>query len=122
MGGECAKQENAEAFTTAYNSGRSATRADIIGECIIGAGSVRAANVGTPSRCTLGRDTNYKEDCAMADSQVVKCNICGKPYRFFAFYAGDQSACPACRAEADRNSGVVITGTGGTTSSDKESR
>jgi len=32
--------------------------------------------------------------------QTVKCHICGKPYVFMAFYAGDQSACPSCRAAA----------------------
>lgn len=32
--------------------------------------------------------------------RVVKCGICGKPYQFFSHYAGDQSACPKCRAEA----------------------
>jgi hypothetical protein len=46
VGGECAKQDNAEAFKTAYNSGRSATRADIIGWGVVGAGIVRAAAVG----------------------------------------------------------------------------
>lgn len=32
--------------------------------------------------------------------QTVKCNICGKPYVFMSHYAGDQSACPKCKAEA----------------------
>lgn len=31
---------------------------------------------------------------------TIKCPICEKPYVFYAFYAGDQSACPACRSEA----------------------
>jgi len=29
-----------------------------------------------------------------------KCPICGKPYKVYMFYSGDQSACPACRQEA----------------------
>ena len=36
-------------------------------------------------------------------SQTVKCPICGKPYVFYAYYAGDQSACPNCRNEARKN-------------------
>ena len=31
-----------------------------------------------------------------------KCPICGRPYKVFSMYAGDQSACPSCRAEAER--------------------
>ncbi len=34
--------------------------------------------------------------------ETVKCRICGKPYKFFVFYAGDQSACPDCRSAAKR--------------------
>lgn len=34
--------------------------------------------------------------------KTVKCSICGKPYKFMAFYAGDQSACPACVREAEK--------------------
>ncbi len=33
---------------------------------------------------------------------TVKCPICGKPYKVYDMYAGDQSACPKCRAEAGR--------------------
>lgn len=32
--------------------------------------------------------------------QTVKCKICGKPYVFYGHLAGDQSACPKCRAQA----------------------
>lgn len=32
--------------------------------------------------------------------QTLKCPCCGEPYVFYAFFAGDQSACPACRAKA----------------------
>ncbi len=35
--------------------------------------------------------------------QTVKCPICGEPYVFYAFYAGDQSACPSCRQRARDN-------------------
>lgn len=34
--------------------------------------------------------------------QTVKCPICGEPYVFYSHYAGDQSACPGCRAKARR--------------------
>ena len=36
----------------------------------------------------------------MSEEQTIKCPICGKPYVFMPFYAGDQSACPECRAKA----------------------
>lgn len=36
--------------------------------------------------------------------QMVKCDICGKPYVSYSHYAGDQSACPECRAEARMSS------------------
>jgi NMD protein affecting ribosome stability and mRNA decay len=32
---------------------------------------------------------------------TIKCPICGRPYKWYAHYAGDQSACPACRREAE---------------------
>jgi hypothetical protein len=38
----------------------------------------------------------------MRSGQVVKCPICGRPYRIYSHYAGDQSACSGCRAMADR--------------------
>jgi endogenous inhibitor of DNA gyrase (YacG/DUF329 family) len=34
--------------------------------------------------------------------QTIKCPICGKPYKIFSHYAGDQSACPSCVKEAER--------------------
>lgn len=34
--------------------------------------------------------------------QTVKCPICGKPYKFYAHSAADQSACPTCVREAER--------------------
>lgn len=33
---------------------------------------------------------------------IIKCPICGSPYVFYPFYAGDQSACPECRNKAKR--------------------
>ena len=39
----------------------------------------------------------------MADEKTVKCPICGKPYVFMPYYAGDQSACPKCREEAKKH-------------------
>lgn len=30
---------------------------------------------------------------------------CGKPYKFYNMYVGDQSVCPKCRAEAEKNMG-----------------
>ena len=35
--------------------------------------------------------------------QTVKCPICGSPYKVYMYYAGDQSACPRCRVEAQNN-------------------
>ena len=32
--------------------------------------------------------------------QTVKCPICKEPYTVYSHYAGDQSACPECRAKA----------------------
>ena len=37
-------------------------------------------------------------------SWTLKCPICGEPYTTYDMYAGDQSACPACRAKASRGS------------------
>lgn len=34
--------------------------------------------------------------------KTVKCPICKDPYKITPFYSGDQSACPECRAKADR--------------------
>jgi uncharacterized paraquat-inducible protein A len=30
------------------------------------------------------------------NEQTIKCPICGQPYTFYPFKAGDQSACPDC--------------------------
>lgn len=32
--------------------------------------------------------------------KTIKCHICGKPYKFYAFTAADQSACPECVRQA----------------------
>lgn len=42
-------------------------------------------------------------------NQTVRCRLCGKPYTFYAFYAGDQSACPSCRAAAQVEIETVAT-------------
>ena len=39
----------------------------------------------------------------MSGEKTVKCPICGEPYVFMPFYAGDQSACPKCRAKARKS-------------------
>ena len=39
----------------------------------------------------------------MSLDKTVKCPICGRPYKFYAFTAADQSACPKCVAEAEDN-------------------
>ena len=39
----------------------------------------------------------------MSMEQVVKCKICGKPYIFMPFYAGQQDACPSCVKQAQEN-------------------
>jgi len=33
--------------------------------------------------------------------QTVRCKICGRPYKFYAHSAADQSACPKCVYEAE---------------------
>jgi hypothetical protein len=35
--------------------------------------------------------------------QTISCKICGRPYVFMPYYAGDQSACPKCRTKARKN-------------------
>ena len=35
--------------------------------------------------------------------QTLRCPICGEPYTVYSHYAGDQSACPTCRAKARRS-------------------
>lgn len=37
------------------------------------------------------------------NEQTLKCPICGKPYKVYAFYAGDQSACQECVRKAETN-------------------
>lgn len=32
--------------------------------------------------------------------KTIACPICGEPYVFYPFFAGDQSACPDCRGKA----------------------
>jgi len=36
--------------------------------------------------------------------QTIRCKICGKPYKVYSHYAGDQSACPECVRQAEVNS------------------
>ncbi len=35
--------------------------------------------------------------------KTIKCSVCGDPYVFYAYYVGDQSACPKCREKARDN-------------------
>ena len=30
------------------------------------------------------------------NEQTIRCPICGQPYTFYPFKAGDQTACPKC--------------------------
>lgn len=39
----------------------------------------------------------------MSLERVIKCPICGQPYKFFPYFAGDQSACPKCVKKAEKN-------------------
>lgn len=39
--------------------------------------------------------------------QTVKCPLCSNPYKTYAFYAGDQSACSKCVKKAE-NAAVSI--------------
>lgn len=34
------------------------------------------------------------------NEQTAKCPICGKPYKIYVYYDGDQSACQKCQAIA----------------------
>jgi endogenous inhibitor of DNA gyrase (YacG/DUF329 family) len=36
----------------------------------------------------------------MDEGTTIRCPICGEPYVFYSYYAGDQSACPECRRKA----------------------
>lgn len=46
--------------------------------------------------------TDLEESVIMTET-TVKCPICGKPYKVYNAYYGDQSACPKCREEARKN-------------------
>jgi len=37
---------------------------------------------------------------------VAECRFCGKLYEIYDMMTGDQGCCPACRAEAKKNSGT----------------
>lgn len=39
----------------------------------------------------------------MLTEKTVKCSICGRPYKVYSYYTGDQSACPKCIEEAENN-------------------
>ncbi|MHA1685255.1 MAG: hypothetical protein ACTSYD_02480 [Candidatus Heimdallarchaeaceae archaeon] len=39
------------------------------------------------------------------NEKTVKCPICGRPYKVYPFYSGDQSACPSCQREAMQQTG-----------------
>lgn len=40
------------------------------------------------------------------EMQIIPCKVCGKPYRVYAFYAGDQTACSDCQNMAQFNEQV----------------
>ena len=37
----------------------------------------------------------------MNHEQITKCPVCGRAYKVFTMYSGNQSTCPACREAAD---------------------
>lgn len=37
----------------------------------------------------------------MQTEQTVKCPICNQPYKVYAHYSGDQSACQDCQTKAN---------------------
>ena len=41
----------------------------------------------------------------MAEVTTIKCPICGEPYKVYAFFAGDQSACSHCQQKAMKKGG-----------------
>lgn len=38
--------------------------------------------------------------------QTMKCPVCGRPYKVYSHYAGDQTACPECRREAEEDANL----------------
>ena len=38
----------------------------------------------------------------MSNEITKACPICKEPYKVYAFYAGDQSACPDCVKKAEK--------------------
>lgn len=63
--------------------------------------TVAPGRYGAPYRRESGR---HMEDTV--PETTIKCPICGRPYVVYSHYAGDQSACPACRAEARKGEGL----------------
>jgi len=41
----------------------------------------------------------------MSDSKVMRCPFCRRLYKTYSMMVGDQSCCPACRIEAEKNMG-----------------
>ena len=41
----------------------------------------------------------------MSETQTVKCPLCHEPYKTYAYYVGDQSACPDCVSKAEQKEG-----------------
>lgn len=39
---------------------------------------------------------------------TTKCPFCGRLYKVYPDYTGDQPACPSCVAEAERNMQEII--------------
>jgi len=33
---------------------------------------------------------------------TVKCPICGKPYKIYPYFFGDQSVCPDCQSQVEK--------------------
>jgi uncharacterized protein (DUF983 family) len=48
----------------------------------------------------------------MVNECTIKCPICGRPYKFSPFLDKDQSACPQCVEEAEKNMTTRIKGWG----------
>jgi len=67
-------------------------------------GQARAAGLTPERRSQIARNAaRTRWQGSKSAGRTVKCPICGKPYKFYAHSAADQSACPKCVREAEAN-------------------
>ena len=66
-------------------------------------GHARAEKLTPERRSEIGRRAAQARWSAKSGGMTRKCPICGEPYKFYAYSAADQSACPPCVRKAERN-------------------